>query len=308
MLLLPATVALFAAATPLPSPARLNPAAFFFETRVQREVEGCSGPRSRNRSALSRVRNWAAIYGGTSLKSLPPNLELAVVEPTQFTGPFASATGGPLLLAYVSFGELSMNDEAFPGFRNAEFLVEQNAQWPSYLVDVRSPRWQAYLLEEKIAELIEKGFDGVFLDTLDVADHLESTAPERFEGARRAAQRWISALRQRFPTAIVMANGGLAWVAPVTECIDAIALESLFGGHHGQHRGQEDRESLILTVEHLRRTTALSFFAIDYFAPSDCDNERTARDAYKAMGIHAYVGHPHLQTFRAERCRSTPSP
>ena len=64
------------------------------------------------------------------------------------------------------------------------FLVEPNPDWPGVRVDIRDQRWQEVLLREELPPLIQGGYDGVMLDTIDTVPYLEAKDPARFAGSR----------------------------------------------------------------------------------------------------------------------------
>ena len=84
--------------------------------------------------------------------------------------------------------------------RGQPFLVEPNPEWPDNVrVDIRDSRWQEVLMCEEIARLMQRGFDGLMLDTIDTVPYLETKDPARFAGSRQALRDWLQRLRKAFP-------------------------------------------------------------------------------------------------------------
>src|SRR4029078_11009607 len=120
-------------------------------------------------------------------------------------------------LAYVSVGEADPRRPYWPEVRDQPFLVEQNPEGPDTVrVDIRSSRWQELLMCEEISRLMQRGFDGLMLDTIDTVPYLESKDPVRYAGSRQALREWLQRLRAAFPRAVLVANGSdaLADAAP----------------------------------------------------------------------------------------------
>ena len=97
--------------------------------------------------------------------------------------------------------------------RGQPFFVEPNPEWPDNLrVDIRDSRWQEVLMCEEVAGLMQRGFDGLMLDTVDTVPYLETKDPARFAGSRQALRDWLQRLRKAFPKAVLVANGSDALV------------------------------------------------------------------------------------------------
>ena len=122
--------------------------------------------------------------------------------------------------------------------------------WPDNVrVDVRDPRWQEILLREEVPRLMQLGFDGLMLDTIDTAPYLENKDPARFAGSRQALRDWLRRLRESFPRAVVIANGGAALV-DAAPFVDGFVIEGVFSiydpgrqGLPGHDRRRTDLEA-----------------------------------------------------------------
>jgi hypothetical protein len=105
------------------------------------------------------------------------NFDRVVLEPSLVTDRQIRTLhkADSLVFAYLSVGELSHPD--VPLELNQSVLFT-NQDWQSKIMDLSSLAWQKYL-SEKAESFVARGFDGVFLDTLDsfelvpenIADH-----------------------------------------------------------------------------------------------------------------------------------------
>jgi len=88
------------------------------------------------------------------------------------------ANGGTrLLLCYVSIGEAEDYREYWDHAWSAtppEWLLEENSDWPgNYPVQYWNPEWQEIVFEMMDA-VLSAGFDGVYLDRIDVYEEFEN--------------------------------------------------------------------------------------------------------------------------------------
>lgn len=183
-------------------------------------------PSERARPAVAAAKRWVCFYGGNISERVWSELELAIVDPDGFHVPSAS---GPVRLAYVSLGEADERRGFWGSVRGQPYVVEPNPDWPkAHRVDVRSPQWQALVLDGVVSDALAKGYDGVMLDTIDVAEYLESSAPARFAGSVAAAAAFVRELRRRNPTAAIIVNNSLAVASLAAADIDGLLVEDLY--------------------------------------------------------------------------------
>ncbi len=76
------------------------------------------------------------------------------------------AEASTMPIAYVSVGEMARSHRLFASLQNS-WLIGKNPAWSSAVLDLRNPEVRAFLLDNLIDPAFERGFQGVFLDTLD---------------------------------------------------------------------------------------------------------------------------------------------
>jgi uncharacterized protein (TIGR01370 family) len=143
--------------------------------------------------------------------------------------PLGALPAETLRLGYLSVGEINAESRASrPPARDVSFLVEANPDWPGTVrVDIRDRGWRESLLTDEAPRLLRRGFQGFMLDTLDTAAYLEAKDPARFAGSRQALRDWLAALRDRFPHAILLANGTQS-LTDAALYVDGYVVEGLF--------------------------------------------------------------------------------
>jgi uncharacterized protein (TIGR01370 family) len=181
-------------------------------------------------SALSAAppaapRRWAVFYGNELSRQAQESLELLVVDPDSFTAPKAKV---PLKLAYLSAGEADESRWTWAKAKDKPYLVEANPEWKgAHRVDVRDKDWKK-LFETAASSALAKGYQGFMIDTIDVAEYLESSAPARFKGAKDAAIGLVQGLRAKHPKAYLMLNNGLPLLPALGSTLDAVIVEDLY--------------------------------------------------------------------------------
>ncbi|MBF0623403.1 MAG: endo alpha-1,4 polygalactosaminidase [Magnetococcales bacterium] len=239
---------------------------------------------------------WAALYSDqVTLTALEP-YELLVLEPRQHPPLRPLIERGKRLLAYLSLGEMARDHPDFPSLQTQGFLLEENPDWPgSFMVDVRDLRWTRKVIEELIPNLLQAGFHGLFLDTLDNPPFLEERDPERFHGMTRAAANLVLTIRLHYPDIPLMINRAYALLPEVGGALTMVLGESVRSAWHGasgEYRrvtAEESRQQVAQLREALRRHPHLQVFTLDYWSPTDRAGIATLYREQRALGFHPYV-------------------
>lgn len=124
--------------------------------------------------------------------------------------------GGTVTLGYVSLGQDASDCDAPWVRRSAAGGALEDDNWGTYLVNPAHPAWKQRCLSV-IAELLKKGYGGLFLDTLD------SVRPED----QVALVALIGAVRDQYPDIPLVLNRGFALLEPLGDRIDGVMFESL---------------------------------------------------------------------------------
>ena len=267
----------------------------------------CTHPRPpANGADLERVQRWWIVIGHSPvLESLDwrhyaRDAQMVVVsgDPRIPIGEFPSAT---IRLAYVSVGEADPRRPYWPAVRGQTFLIEPNPEWPDNIrVDVRDARWQEILLREEVARLMKLGFDGLMVDTIDTAPYLETKDPARFAGSRQALRDWLRRLRESFPRAVVIANGGAALV-DAAPFVDGFVIEGVFSMYDpGRriYRATKDAERTwkLGAIARARQIAPKPVFSIEYADVGDATLSQWAFQESVRHGFRPYVGVRDLNT------------
>lgn len=171
---------------------------------------------------------WAVDYGAATDPVLARGYQLLVLEP-HHARPIAPLRGpGATLLGYVSLGEVEKRRPYFAGLESAGALGIANPDWPdARRADLRHPAWTAAVLDRIVPQILQLGYDGIFIDTMDNAEAMERQDPQGAKDMVAAGARLIAAIRARFPGIRIMLNRGYALLDRVAPSIDYVLGESM---------------------------------------------------------------------------------
>lgn len=247
-----------------------------------------------------RVDNWVCFYGSKASPSLA-RFDLVVLESGHLPAP-AKKNGKPIALGYVSLGEVGMDGRYWDVLKNEAFLLDKSEAWNSKLVDIRAPGWRAFVLERLVPDVLARGYDGVFLDTLDSSLYLEEQKPDDFSGMRQAALELMAAIREKFPDIPICVNRAAPLWQELAPKIQFVLAECLYGDYDFKNKrfvlaSKADRAQLLSFAAQARRANPeLVLLSLDYIAPKDNMGIKAAKAFSRKHGFIPYVSTPKLDT------------
>ena len=181
---------------------------------------------------LRCARNYCVFYGSSRVEQLS-QYELVILEPLGHSAEEIKQLkdSGTLVVAYLSVMEVPRESEQCNLLDEDDFLKANNqflmnSAYDTYLVDIRSKKWNA-ILEQTISQLINNsGYDGIFLDTIGDAEWDEIPIESRYS-ILWAAVNFVQRTRARFDENILIQNNGLGILCEYTSpYIDGICWEN----------------------------------------------------------------------------------
>jgi len=188
-----------------------------------------------------------------------------------------------IVLAYLSVGEA----ESYRGYwlpewhrRPPSWIGRMNRYWrENYPVKYWHPEWQEIILGSGgyLEKIINQGFDGVYLDRLDVYTRWGPTGKGRKheKSSAIAMTRFVSELAQTArvnygrPNFLMVGQNapGLAHTAGYLDQIDAIALEDIFHyGVNAKRRSKRYSRYILKDLLAPARQRGVPILAVDYLA------------------------------------------
>ncbi len=208
------------------------------------------------------------------------NYDRVVVEPSYISKSQISTLhkAGTKVFAYLSVGEYSGDN--FP----VELLLfkrTENINWKSAVMDLTAEQWQSYLFEQ--AKIFSgRGFDGLFLDTLDSYQLFvknETTAQLQEKSLTKIVNKLDTIFATTTPnkTRLIL-NRGFEVLNSITASNYVVVAESLYHQYSPIQKSysnvtEQDREWLSGKLLEIRNK-GIEVVVIDYLDPSEKIKQR----------------------------------
>jgi len=174
-----------------------------------------------------RPLKWLVCYATNLSASDFKKVDWALVD--QDSDPNTWKNDHTRFIAYLSLGEANLTRSYLKKSAKAPYLIQANTNWPSaYWVDIRHPEWRKLILETVLPLIAARGFDGVFLDTLDVPIELERQDPTRYAGSKTALLHLIKEIKTRHPDWIIISNNALELLNELSPSLSAALAEDVY--------------------------------------------------------------------------------
>jgi uncharacterized protein (TIGR01370 family) len=244
-------------------------------------------PESSDRATrLREACDWAPVFGEVDpvrAGSFDVVVVDAVAQPNGYsaTSPErlrALQDGGALVLAYLSVGTVEEWRHYASGVPRSWTFGPVPGWAGERYIDARNEGWQA-LMAREAGTLAAAGFDGLYLDNLDVAELHPRTAD--------GVVSLVEGLGEAAPDLLLVAQNGLAVADRLP--IDGLAHEDVFWRWDGGYRRSTDAE-LAEVLPRLRalHERGLPVFTLDYARPGSA-GAREALAASLAEGFRPAV-------------------
>ncbi len=204
---------------------------------------------------------------------------------------------GHRFLAYLSLVELAKGSpaDADAQKRGVPFLGT-NEDWASHVMDVHSPAWQDFILEDVAAAAMAKGYDGLFLDTADSVAH--AALKDNKAGARRAVINMVQALHKRWPDKQLILNRGFDMLPDLANDLNGVLVEGVYQDFDPstKHYRAVPAEGSQWVTSRIREAQALKLpvYAVDYVAPSNRPLAEATAKRLQALGCTPFITTPGL--------------
>jgi hypothetical protein len=203
---------------------------------------------------------------------------------------------GHVYLAYVSAVEARKGSlNATEAAKHGVPVVGTNEAWRSLLLDVEAPHWLTMMLEVVVPAALAKGYDGVFLDTLDSA-HLLPGYSEKTTAALVALVRGI---HERYPGKKIVLNRGFELLKSVSPIIQGVLVESVFQTFDAQtgafSRVSESDSAWMAARIREVQAKGLPVFAVDYVSADQPDLAMKTASQLAQLGCSPFITTPDLQ-------------
>ena len=259
---------------------------------------------------LPKFENFAVYYSDKEPLERFASFDLLILDSTHHPPLQPLKEQGKTLLGYISLGEVEKRNHYYKEMQQAGALLQENKNWrDSFYADIRSIKWQKLVVEQLVPDILLKGFDGIFIDTLDSPLDLERRVPARFSGMSRATVQLIRKLRANYPAMIIMVNRGYEVLQEIALDIDLQLGESVFADYnfnrkgYGRVRDADYRMQVEWLKAAKQKNPNLQIMTLDYASP---DDTRWIREIYRTQRNNGFV--PYVATIKLDRVVPEPKP
>ncbi len=221
------------------------------------------------------------------------NYQMVIVEPDFYTKEEFAALKltGTKIIAYSTLGEVDGNRWYYPMLEKEGFLGI-NENWNSAFINLEKNQVRELILNKVLPEIMQKGADGLFLDTID------AVSPETERGYLKPYMvQLIREIRARYPDKIIIQNAGLFLLDQTKEVIDAFLTEDLASNYdfdkkeYNLRPAGELNERLSVLNEYAQESER-PYFIID-FADTDA-NRKQLRSQLDTLGRPYFISNIEL--------------
>lgn len=140
------------------------------------------------------------------------------------------------VLGYISLTEVNKTSSSYDDL--APCTVGKNEHWNSCYIDISNTKVQNILLSV-IEKIINKGFDGLFLDNID------NTGPwGKLTSSKNDLVNFVKKIRSRYKKLFLMQNSGLFLAQEIKNTVDAILVESVLTAYDFEQEKYALRDDL----------------------------------------------------------------
>ncbi len=244
---------------------------------------------------LGDVETYAVVYYANRSIDQLAGFNMVVLDPANYDSADIAKlkSKGCIPIAYLNVGEV----ETYRGYFSlvdTSMMLSPDPNWRDrYYVDLCNPDWAKIVTQERIPEVMRKGFCGVFIDFAGALDE--------YPGMDSCAVSLVRQVRRAVGNGDIIADGVRPIIQRIGNYIDGIAVEGLMGYYDFQtdtyrlrNDSLEDRQSTELLAE--AKKFKLTVFQLDYAAPSDARTRDNIIVRSRQIGFVPYVGTIELDT------------
>ncbi len=237
-------------------------------------------------------------------KPIPPEIlkthDWIIVDPDN---PYVKPKSGRAkLIAYISVGEIEDYRSYFDEIK--KYAIGYNPVWEAYVADVRNPEYRRFLIERVAKSIVEKGFDGFLLDTLDSYKLVAKEGEEK--SFVDALADFVITLKKKYPDKLIVINRGFEIFDYVQQYIDGFLFEGLFRKLDEDLNyvsvSEEERSYYLSKLRYINEKVPV--IIVDYVDPRDRGEAIKVMKAILELGFIPYIAEKELSEVGVNPCTS----
>lgn len=247
----------------------------------------------------SHTKSTAVFYGANLPTNILSQYSRIIVEPDNVRAEelLALRANKSDVFAYVSIGEINPSRKWFKKIKPA-WVLGDNKVWDSKVMDLASPGWQDFLIESIITPLWDKGYRGLFLDTMD-SFYIFAKDKQQQEKQTKALASLMKKINERYPKMRFISNRGFEVLSSIGDQLEAVVAESLYASwDNGKKRYKEtsknDQEWLLNKLNSIKKDLSVDIIIIDYAKPENRTKAKQIAEKISEQGFIPWVSIPSL--------------
>lgn len=225
-------------------------------------------------SAIEPEKSTAVFYGSNLPTDILSQYSRIIVEPDNVKAEELKklrAKDGSVF-AYVSIGEVSPTRKWYKYIKK-DWILGDNKVWDSKVMDLASPGWQKFILDSVVTPLWNKGYRGLFFDTMD-SFYLFAKDEKQQKVQIDALVSLLKKIHERYPDMRFISNRGFEVAHSIGDQLEAVLAESLFSSWDNVNKvyketTKNDQEWLTNKLNSIKKDLSIDIIIIDYSDPSD---------------------------------------
>src|SRR5687767_14982662 len=135
---------------------------------------------------------------------------------------------GKKFYSYVCVGQIASDAPYFADVQAKGIkMLSHDAEWDSYYPDLADPRWADYVVNVLAPIIVNKGFDGFFLDMVDSTETMMEIDPLRAALHYQGMVNLITRLKGKYPDKEILLNRGFVVFPSVHQVVKGMVIEEL---------------------------------------------------------------------------------
>lgn len=256
----------------------------------------CTKKRERTTDLQQfNLKNWVCVYSDSVKPDDIKKFDLAVLDADAHPALDSLKNSGTLLFGYISLAEVGSYRWYWRQISAQPWVLDKNPDWDSYMLDVRDKDWQKIVLKEIIPAILEQGFDGLFLDTIDTAEYLEKYhLSQKYPGSQAAMVQLIEKIRWQYPQIYIIANRGFSMLNDFGWAVDGVVAESVLTEFNHEQQAlnfnsDNAHNARLAFLRNAKMQYNLEVFTLDYVGETgDFDTNQVTAKA-REQGFIPYI-------------------
>jgi uncharacterized protein (TIGR01370 family) len=198
---------------------------------------------------------------------------------------------GKKAYAYISAGEIAANAQYYQAAVAAGVpFIAENPNWASMVVDLSSPKWAPFVVNQLALPAVNKGYDGFFLDTMD-SYYLADPSVEAAQEAGLVSM--VKALKAAYPSKKIIINRGFPMFSRLANTVDGMLVEGLYYTYPGVPQDAGGTSWLLGQIAPVK-AAGKAVYIVDYVDPTKAGSPTQIAQQITQQGLTPLVSPPAL--------------